>query len=302
MRVIDVHVHVFDVLKGFNGKGELCPIGGGRGRFASGEIVDMIPEYLGEQEFTYESCYQFLKKQGVEKAVLLQGNFYGFANEYVLEAAQRHPDMFLPLGIFDPFGKWADAIYNRLTHEMHLTGIKFELSTGCGLTSYHDEFDIAEKMDKIAADCEKNEQTMVLDIGSPGMTSFQPKSVAVLAKRHPGLKIVVCHLLAPGRGDEEALKRGLEVLSLPNVYFDLAAVPFNVYPEEYPYSLACSYVKDACDIVGYQKLMWGTDIPSVLFRNSYEQNMNYLYDSEMFSKKELQAIMYENACKVYRFD
>lgn len=301
-RLIDAHVHVFETLKGFNGKGELRPIGGGRGRFANGEVVDMIPAGMGETAFTADTCYQFLKEQGVEKAVLLQGSFYGFQNEYAVEAAQKYPDMFLPIGTFDPFGSYADVIYERLTKEMHVTGMKFELSTGCGITSYHNDFDIAEKMDRIAANCEKNDQTLVLDIGSPGMTSFQTGAVATLARKYPGLKIVVCHLLAPTLKDEEALKRGLEELALLNVWFDLAAIPHNVQPEVYPYPTGIRYIALAKEIVGYEKLIWGTDIPSVLFRANYQELLNYFTEASVFDERELDAVLYGNALEVYHFE
>lgn len=60
-----------------------------------GDVVEMIPPHLGEDAFTYETCYKFLKEKDVEKAVLLQGSFYGFANEYVAEAIKTYPDMFI---------------------------------------------------------------------------------------------------------------------------------------------------------------------------------------------------------------
>ena len=299
MKIIDTHVHVFETLKGFNGKGELRPIGNGRGRFANGEEVNMIPPELGETAFTADTCYQFLKEQGVEKAVLLQGSFYGFQNEYAIEAAEKYPDMFLPAGTFDPFGCCAGQIYDRLTREMGVRVLKFEVSTGCGITSYHKDFNLAQDMGWIAEKCDENNQVLVLDIGSPGMTSFQPQAVAALAKKHPSLKIVVCHLLAPTRKDEEALKRGLEILALPNVYFDLAAIPHNVQPEDYPFPTGIRYIEAARDIVGYDKLMWGTDIPSVLFRASYKELLNYMADSGIFNEEELNAVVYDNALKVF---
>lgn len=89
MKRIDCHVHIFEVLKGFNGKGEMRPIGGGLARWADGEVVRMLPPELGDKSFAVDTCYQLLKRNGVEKAVLLQGSFYGFHNEYVAEAVKN---------------------------------------------------------------------------------------------------------------------------------------------------------------------------------------------------------------------
>ena len=72
MKKIDAHVHVFGVLKGFRGEGELYPLGNGKARWANGQVVEMIPPGLGDCSFETEACFQFLKEKGIEKAVLLQ--------------------------------------------------------------------------------------------------------------------------------------------------------------------------------------------------------------------------------------
>ena len=68
----------------------------------------------------------------------------------------------------------------------------------------------------------------------------------------------------------------METLALPNIYFDLAAVPFNVQPETYPFPTGLAFIKSAKDIVGVDKLMWGTDVPSVLIQNSYPVSYTHL--------------------------
>ena len=303
MKIIDAHVHVFQNLQGFRGEGELYPIGNGKGRWANGDIIEMIPEGLGDKGFTYETCRRVLTENGVEKAVLLQGSFYGFANEYVAEAVHAYPEMFVGAGTFDPMAKYADKIYDRLTKELGFRIMKFETSSGGGFMSYHHSFDLAEVFTPIAEKCEKNSQVFVLDIGSPGMSSFQPEAVREIALKCPGLKIVVCHLLAPTLADKdtELFKESMEKLALPNVYFDLAAVPFNVQPETYPFPSGLSFIKSAKEIVGVDKLMWGTDIPSVLIQNSYKKLTEYLSEGNVFTKEELEKVYYKNALEVYPF-
>ena len=165
---------------------------------------------------------------------------------------------------------------------------------------YHDDFRIdgdvfRESFEMIA----EAGATLVLDIGSPGMPSFQPEAVAKIAKRHPDMKILICHLLAPVLGDYKMLDEGLHMLALPNVWFDLAAVPWNVAPETYPYPTGQEFVKLAKRIVGAEKLVWGTDVPSPLTRDSYENLWRYLYEGNIFSGLELGQVMYKNAKDVY---
>ena len=149
MKMLDAHTHVFEYLSSFRGEGEIRAIGGGKARWANGQIVEMIPPELGDKGFEVETLVKVLKENQVEKAVFLQGSFYGFHNEYVAEAVHKYPEVFLGAGTFDPFARYADQIYERLTHELGFRVIKFETSTGGGLMSYHEAYDLFEVFDPI---------------------------------------------------------------------------------------------------------------------------------------------------------
>lgn len=298
MKVIDAHAHVFESLAGFGARGELRSIGGGRARWANGEEIQMIPEGMGDREFTPETLISLMDQHGVEKAVLLQGSFYGFQNDYTYEAAQKYPDRLIPCATFDPFCKQATLLLNRFLVERDIFVIKFETSSGGGLMGYHNDFAIdGEVFSSIFETIAKAGATLVLDIGSPGMASFQPEAVANVARKYPQMNIVVCHLLAPRLGDEEALKKGLQQLALDNVWLDLAAIPWNVEPEQYPYPTGIRYVELAKSIVGADKLIWGSDVPSPLTRDSYVHLMDYLLGA--FTQQEAEGVFYDNAVKAF---
>lgn len=288
MKLIDAHTHVFEQLCGFGPRGELRPIGGGRARWANGDEIEMIPPGLGERSFTADTLAALLRENHVERAVLLQGSFYGFQNEYVLESARRYPELFVPAATCDPFCKEAKYLLHRFIHEMGFRIVKFETSSGGGLMGYHGDFRIdGDVFREVFAMIAEAGATLVLDIGSPGMPSFQPEAVAEIAQRHPKMKILVCHLLAPVLGDYKILEEGLRILALHNVWFDLAAVPWNVAPETYPYPTGQGFVKLARQTVGAEKLVWGTDVPSPLTRENYENLWRYLYEGNIFSDLEL---------------
>ncbi len=300
MKLIDVHVHVVETLRGFARRGEFRAIGGGRARWANGEETMLIPPELGEVDVRAERLYAFLKKQGVERAVLLQGSFYGFQNEYSLESARRYPDLFVPACTADVYAQQSMEILERFVCGEGVRIIKFEVSEGGGMMGYHTPFALdGPLLARQIALAAGQGCTLVLDIGGPGMSSFQPEAVAEIAKSFPQMKIVVCHLLAPTLKDEEALKTALRALRLPNVWFDISAVPWNVYPEAYPYPTAARYVALARDAVGGEKLLWGSDLPSPMTRDSYEHLWDYLQASGLFSEKELAGIYRANAFCAY---
>ena len=300
MKLIDAHTHVFEQLCGFGPRGELRPIGGGRARWANGDEIEMIPPGLGERSFTADTLAALLRENHVERAVLLQGSFYGFQNEYVLESARHYPELFVPAATCDPFCKEAKYLLHRFIHEMGFRIVKFETSSGGGLMGYHGDFRIdGDVFREVFAMIAEAGATLVLDIGSPGMPSFQPEAVAEIAQRHPKMKILVCHRLAPVLGDYKILEEGLRILALHNVWFDLAAVPWNVAPETYPYPTGQGFVKLARQTVGAEKLVWGTDVPSPLTRENYENLWRYLYEGNIFSDLELEQVLYKNAKDVY---
>ena len=89
MKIIDAHAHVVQYISGFTSRGELHGIGGGMARYADGSTFQMIPPEMGEFGASPEALLKVMDENGVEKAVLLQGQFFGFQNEYTAEAAKK---------------------------------------------------------------------------------------------------------------------------------------------------------------------------------------------------------------------
>lgn len=300
MRIVDAHTHVIERVAGFGPRGELRPVGGGRARWSTGLEIQLIPPELGDRTFPGEALLRLLDAHGVGQAVLLQGSFYGFQNEYTAEVVRLAPARLVGAGTFDPFCRQRDAVLARLLGELAFPAVKLELSDGAGLMGYHAPFDLdgpvlAGPVEQVAA----AGATLVLDLGSPGMSSFQPHAVARLARRHPRLRIVICHLLAPGPRDEAPLAEALEVLSAENVWFDLAAVPWNVRPEPFPYPTARRYLALAKRRAGSARLLWGSDAPSAATADTYARLLRWVVEAPELTGPELEGVLHRNACDAY---
>jgi len=166
--------------------------------------------------------------------------------------------------------------------------------------SYHGKIDLdGDRMDEVFSDANSRKLIFVIDIGKPGTISFQVDKLRNAILRYPEMKFVVCHLLAPGLQHEDVMTEGLKKLNLPNVWFDLAAMPSNVRPEKYPYPTAQRYLKTAKSIVGADRLIFGSDVPSVLTRDSYQHLVDFIMTSDVFSDSEKENVFYNNANKVY---
>lgn len=299
MKIIDAHAHVVQYIAGFTSRGELRGVGGGRARYADGSEFQMIPEKFGGS-FTADDMISVMDGNGVEKAVLLQGQFFGFQNEYTAEAVKKYPNRLIGAGSYDPFCAKAEDVKRRLFKELGFKAVKFEVSNGSGLMAYHLPIDLdGEVMNACYRHAADNGLTVVMDIGRPRNCCWQVDALAAVVKKYPSVTFVICHLLAPQRTDVALLGGALSKLARPNVYFDLASLASNQQPETYPYPTAVEHLETAKRMVGSDRLMFGTDMPSNLCRDTYAHLTDYIKLSGVFTDRELEDIFYNTANAVY---
>lgn len=300
MKIIDAHAHVVQCIAGFTSRGELRAAGGGMARYADGSQFKMIPDGMGETGVSPESLLKVMDDNGVEKAVLLQGQFFGYQNEYTAQAILKYPKRFVGAASYDPFCNKVEEVKRHLFNGLGFKIVKFEMSDGSGLMAYHNCINLNGEIMRAEYKyaCDKG-LTLVIDIGRPGGCCWQVDNLAAAAKAFPQLKITICHLLAPQRGDNELLKEALYKLALPNVWFDLAALAHNQKPETYPYPTAVMHLQTAKEVVGADRLMFGSDMPSTLTRDSYANLKNYIIESGVFTQPELEKIFYSTAEEIY---
>lgn len=300
MRRIDAHLHVAEVIAGYCRRGELRAAGNGKAMWGNGEVFDLLPKGWGDRNFTAESALSLMEKHGVERAVLMQGSMYGFQNQYHAGINRMYPEKFCASCTVDPFMTEALDMMNYFYEELgfHLT--KFEVSSGGGLMGCHEPFSLtSDKMMQIYDVINRHRGVLALDVGDYTMPSHQPERLAVIAKSFPDLKLVVCHLLAPVAGETGRLLHSLELLNQDNVWFDLAALPKILAPCSYPFHAVHTVLSEAKQIIGSDRMMWGTDAPFAATQNPYGQLTDYLEQGNTFTEEELEKVYYKNAYQVY---
>ena len=177
-----------------------APLGNGNCRWATGEEFRIIPEGKGDKEFLVETFMDVMDENDVEKAILLQGVLYGLQNEYAMECAEV-PDRFKAAVMLDPFCRCAQRIIGTSSNDAHAHVFKFEVSVGGGAApattaisrSTAPEMTVLYRQDRPGRGRHSESSR---HRSSPNQSSCQPEAVYRLAKKYPGLHIVVCHLLA----------------------------------------------------------------------------------------------------------
>ena len=265
----DAHAHVFPTVAGRTGSGPTQSLTFGRIRHG-----DCVQQLLSPQnaatQYPAEMLIANLDALGIERAMLLQGPFYGTTNEYQATALAAFPERLWGALRFDP---WSDspARLRDLVELGRYRGLKLECSVPTGLTGIHPQLALGDPdLDWIWRMLAERDLALTLDLGKPGTASYQTGAVAGIARRHPGLRILIAHL---GQPDASCLRPGsrrdlwhgqLALGALPNVWFDCAALPVYFPDEEYPQPSAIACMREAFRLLGPSKILWGTDQPGVL--------------------------------------
>ena len=104
--IIDAHAHIMTAVRGQTATGPTRSLSWGRVRWGE-NTIQLLPPFNETTAFTAEMLLAQMDWAGVERAVLLQGPFYGEANATVASAVKRWPDRFL--GAFAPDPRASDV-------------------------------------------------------------------------------------------------------------------------------------------------------------------------------------------------
>ena len=299
MKKIDVHTHLIKNICGIGSEGELTPIGKGKAIYASGKIIQLIPEQYGDTSLTPETLISVLKENDVEFTVCLQGNYAGFQNIYTYESALKYPDFIIPTATYDPFFRNKHKVISHLFDELDIKIIKMEVSNGSGLMANHHTVDLnGDLMNEVYQHANDHNLLFFIDIGRPNNNCYQVENLKNAILKYQNMTFIVCHLTAPQHEQMDILLDNMTKLNLPNVYFDIASLPNNT-KQPYPFIEAQNYIKEAIKIVGSNKILWGSDFPAAMNYCSYEQSYKYIEESLILTTEEKENILYNNAYNLF---
>lgn len=305
--IVDAHAHIFHELHGLTGQGATRSLTYGKALLGE-QTFQMTPPMMEQTAFPPEALLANMDWAGVDKTVLLQGSYYGEANATVAEAVRRWPDRFAGAAFIDPRASDARETFLRCVEDYGFRILKFEISVGTGLVGLYPDLRLDEdSMAWIWAEAEQRGLVMTLDLGAVGSASYQTEAVQAMLGRHPRLRVVICHLAQPpvAHGSDAKLDQlWVEQIGLgmhPNIWFDLSALPaYAAAVEAYPYPRACEYIRRAAELIGADKLMWGTDAPGLLAHANYPQLLAFVRDHfDYLAPNELAGVMGETAARVY---
>ena len=303
--IIDAHLHITDGFNGFTGTGPTRSLQFGMAMHGDEPIQVLPPLNPGKTVFLPETLIRYMDWIGIDKAVLLQGSFYGDQNKYLYEAHQKWPDRFLPAAFLDPRAADVREQFHRVAEVFDFRILKFEMSEPTGFTGVYPDLRLMDpEMTWIWDEAERRQMVVTLDLGRGRTLAYQTDQVREMVEHYPTLKIVIAHLGQPPLADdkeEELNKLWEQQVRLgkhPNVWFDTSALPA-YRNEDYPFNTALRYLRRAAELIGARKLMWGSDIPGLLGQATYLQLLEMIRRHAQFSPDELCGILGQTAWEVY---
>ena len=307
--IVDTHVHITEGFRGQTGSGPTKSLTYGRFQQGKSKVQFLPPLNAGKTAFEPEMLLRFMDLAGVDKAVLLQGTFYGDQNDYVHKAASQWPDRLIASAYLDPRSDNVREDFRKIRDDYGLKILKFEMSELVGLTGLYPDLRLdGEEFAWIWEEADKQELIVTLDLGQPRTRAYQTDAVGEILKRHPSVRIVIAHLGQPpiAQAQDGALNKLWEEQILlgrhPNVWFDTAALPAycSEADEDYPYPTALGYVRRAAELIGAEKIMWGTDIPGLLMHATYLQLLEMVRrHCNFFSEEQMTKVLGASAELVY---
>ena len=277
--VIDAHLHLGQTQQGqVNGK-PVVALTGGKSDFG-GALRQMMPPYMVDGVNSVEMLMANMDYAQVSGCVVTQEYIDGNQDNYLLQCKQRYPQrmkiccLYQETPLDDGWVAQFDGIKicaGRLSDQ--------------NLLSCRDVFAHADRLGKFIS----------IDLADGDL---QTEALQQLIDAFPNLRIAIGHfgmVTTPGWQKQIALAKNR------NVYIESGGITWLFHKEFYPYPSAVAAIREAIDICGIEKLMWGSDYPRTMTAITYLMSKDFIEKADGLTLEEKRLLLGENARKFYDF-
>ena len=275
--IIDAHAHLWKKQAGMvNGK-PVYDIGGGKSDFG-GEIKQMMPAYMTDGENNVERIIANMDYAQVSGAVITQEYIDGNQDSYLLEAKAKYPERIKICALYEE---------KEMGDISAFDGIKICAGRlkDRNLLNHLYPFELADKHGKfISIDlADGDEQCAMME--------------EIIAK-FPNLRIAIGHFAMVTR---DGWLEQIKLAKHENVFIESGGITWLFNYEFYPYPSAVDAINEAADLVGFNKLMWGSDYPRTMTAITYKMSYDFIEKTDKISEENKKFLLGENARNFYGF-
>lgn len=280
MKIIDAHSHLW--LKQdttVDGK-VIRSLKNGRSIFFD-EEVQMIPPFMIDGVNSAEVFLSNMNYAQVSAAVVVQEIIDGNQNEYLKEVQNKYPDRFFTMAMANNLQE-AESAFAQGFKGIAIPGHRLKGS----LFDMMPMFKFMEQKGMILSMC-------------LGDDLHQIGEMADVIRECPALKVAIGHfgmVTTPSFRDQVKLAN-----CGPNVMVESGGITWLYNSEFYPYPSAIRSIREASDLVGMDKLMWGSDYPRTITAITYKMSYDFVCKSKELTDEEKSLFLGANAERFYGF-
>ena len=289
--IIDAHSHLWlkqdAVVEGL----PIRTLENGRSLFM-GEVRQMLPPFMTDGVNSAEVFLSNMDYAQVSAAVVTQEFIDGFQNDYLAEVAARYPDRFFVCGMCE-FRKPGYLDQARQLIARGFQGIKIpaqRLLLQEGRVRLN-----CEEMMQMFHLMEQNGVLLSIDMAD-GDT--QVGELEEVIQECPKLKVAIGHF---GMVTRPQWKEQIKLARHPHVRIESGGITWLFNDEFYPFKGAVRAIREAAELVGFEKLMWGSDYPRTITAITYRMSYDFVSKSAELTEREKALFLGENARSFYGF-
>ena len=294
MKIIDAHSHLWlrqDTT--WNGM-TIRSKENGRADFL-GQEVQMVPPFMIDGKNSAEVFLSNMNYAQVTAAVVVQELIDGCQNDYLEEVVKTYPDRFVVCGMCDYLSVPKEE--NALAEEavlLHGKGFKGIAVPGHRLILNDRRIHLNSKeMMLLFKEMEKLGIFLSMTLADGDIQVGEMKEVIAEC---PHLKIAIGHF---GMPTIEGWETQIQLAEAPNVYVEAGGITWLYNSEFYPFPSAVQAIKKAADMVGMEKLMWGSDYPRTITAITYRMSYDFIIKSKELSEEDKERFLGLNAAQFY---
>ena len=289
--IIDAHAHLWlrqdTVVDGL----PVRTLENGRSFFLN-EVRQMLPPFMIDGKNTAEVFLSNMDYAQVSAAVITQEYIDGIQNDYLSEVASRYPDRFLVCGMCEfrkpGFLNQAKELISKGFKAIKIPAQRLLLKDGRVMLNCEEMMQLFHLME---------EYNIILSIDLADGAEQVPEMEEII-QECPRLKIAIGHFGMVTRPD---WKEQILLARHPNVMVESGGITWLFNDEFYPFKGAVKAIREAADLVGMEKLMWGSDYPRTITAITYKMSYDFLVKSSELTENEKHLFLGENAKKFYGF-
>jgi predicted TIM-barrel fold metal-dependent hydrolase len=253
-----------------------------------GEERQMLPPFMTDGRNTAEVFLSNMDYAQVSAAVVVQEVIDGNQNAYLTEVQRNYPDRFFCMGMAWNLSE-AQAVFDAGLKGIAFPGHRMQES----LLTLMPVFKMMEERGMIVSMCLADGDRQTAELRE-------------VIEECPRLKIAIGHL---GMADQpqsppwenEYWRQEIMLARNENVMVESGGITWLYNPEFYPYPSAIRAIREAADLVGWDKLMWGSDYPRTITAITYRMSYDFVVKSSELTEQQKALFLGENAQRFYGF-